>query len=210
MDLAVNGLRLMGHRYGVGRYVEYLLRHWADMPNPFGRIVIYTPGPLDDEIHMPGNAEHRIVSTVGPNAYWEQVVLARLRRQHELLFCPSYVVPLLGRGKTVLTHLGSYEALPSAFPTLERWKSRLIYQLSAHRADRVITVNQQPIPIQQLETRLRNIFEQRREKTMFIAGAGNLTYGEIIEVIDAAKGAGVTKVGIVTEAMRRRGGADAL
>ena len=44
---------------------------------------------------------------------------------------------------------------------------------------------------------------------MFIAGAGNLRYGEIIEVIDAAKGAGVTKVGIVTTAMRRSGGADA-
>ncbi len=79
-----------------------------------------------------------------------------------------------------------------------------------YTADRIITVNQQPVPIQQLETRLRNIFEQRREKTMFIAGAGNLRYGEIIEVIDAAKGAGVTKVGIVTEQMRRRGGADAL
>ncbi len=79
-----------------------------------------------------------------------------------------------------------------------------------YTADRLITVNQQPVPIQQLESRLRTIFEQRREKTMFIAGAGNLTYGEIIEVIDAAKGAGVTKVGIVTEAMRRAGGADAL
>ena len=79
-----------------------------------------------------------------------------------------------------------------------------------YTADRVITVNQQPIPIQSLETRLREIFEERREKTMFIAGAGNLRYGEIIEVIDAAKGAGVTKVGIVTEAMRRAGGAEAL
>jgi len=79
-----------------------------------------------------------------------------------------------------------------------------------YTADRVISVNQQPIPIQRLEERLRSIFEQRREKTMFIAGAGNLRYGEIIEVIDAAKGAGVTKVGIVTEAMRRAGGADAL
>ena len=79
-----------------------------------------------------------------------------------------------------------------------------------YTADRVITVNQQPIPLQQLEARLREIFEPRREKTMFIAGAGNLRYGEIIEVIDAAKGAGVTKVGIVTEAMRRAGGADAL
>ncbi len=79
-----------------------------------------------------------------------------------------------------------------------------------YTADRVITVNQQPIPLQQLESRLREIFEPRREKTMFIAGAGNLRYGEIIEVIDAAKGAGVTKVGIVTESMRRAGGADAL
>lgn len=79
-----------------------------------------------------------------------------------------------------------------------------------YTADRVISVNQQPIPIQSLEERLRSIFEQRSEKTMFVAGAGNLRYGEIIEVIDAAKGAGVTKIGIVTEAMRRAGGADAL
>ena len=79
-----------------------------------------------------------------------------------------------------------------------------------YTADRVISVNQQPVPVQLLESRLRDIFEQRREKTMFIAGAGNLRYGEIIEVIDAAKGAGVTKVGIVTTAMRRQGGADAL
>ena len=42
---------------------------------------------------------------------------------------------------------------------------------------------------------------------MFIMGAGNLRYGDIVEVIDAAKGAGVEKVGIVTEGMRRAGGA---
>ena len=79
-----------------------------------------------------------------------------------------------------------------------------------YTADRVITINQQPVAIQQLEARLRTIFEGRREKTMFIAGAANLTYGEIIEVIDAATGAGITKVGIVTDAMRKAGGADSL
>ena len=77
-------------------------------------------------------------------------------------------------------------------------------------ADRRISVNQQPMNMSTLEGELRQIFATRREKTMFIAGAGNLRYGEIIEVIDAAKGAGVTKVGIVTEAMRRAGGAEAL
>ena len=48
-----------------------------------------------------------------------------------------------------------------------------------------------------LEERLRNIYEQRKDKTMFIAAAGTLRYKDIIDVIDAAKGAGVEKVGIV-------------
>ncbi len=74
-------------------------------------------------------------------------------------------------------------------------------------ADRRISVNQQPMDMATLESDLRDIFETRREKTMFIAGAGTLTYGEIIDVIDAAQGAGVEKVGIVTEGMRRAAGA---
>jgi biopolymer transport protein TolR len=72
-----------------------------------------------------------------------------------------------------------------------------------YTADRQISVNKQPVTIGDLEGRLRDIFETRKEKTMFIAGDGSLRYGEIIAVIDAAKGAGVEKVGIVTEGMRR-------
>lgn len=76
-----------------------------------------------------------------------------------------------------------------------------------YTADRRISVNKQDVTIQELESRLRSIFETRKDKTMFIAGAGALRYGDIVEVIDAAKGAGVEKVGIVTEAMRRAAGA---
>ena len=75
-----------------------------------------------------------------------------------------------------------------------------------YTADRRISVNKQDVTIQDLETRLRNIFEQRKEKTMFIVAAGTLRYGDIVEVIDAAKGAGVEKVGIVTEGMRTAAG----
>jgi biopolymer transport protein ExbD len=75
-----------------------------------------------------------------------------------------------------------------------------------YTADRRISVNKQDITIQELETRLRLIFEQRKEKTMFIVAAGTLRYGDIVEVIDAAKGAGVEKVGIVTEGMRQAAG----
>ena len=73
--------------------------------------------------------------------------------------------------------------------------------------DRHITINHQPVGINELESRLRDIFETKKDKTMFIAGDGGLRYGDIIQVIDAAKGAGVEKVGIVTEDMRRGGSA---
>jgi biopolymer transport protein ExbD len=76
-----------------------------------------------------------------------------------------------------------------------------------YTADRRIAVNNQPVDMEGLEDYLRNVFETRKEKTMFIAGAGTLRYGDIIAVIDAAKGAGVEKVGIVTERMRAGGGA---
>jgi len=69
--------------------------------------------------------------------------------------------------------------------------------------DKQITINKQAVAVNELESRLRTIFEERKDKTMFIAGAGNLRYGDIVTVIDAAKGAGVEKVGIVTEGMRR-------
>jgi len=74
-------------------------------------------------------------------------------------------------------------------------------------ADKSIAVNHQPIPLEQLEGKLRDIFESRKEKTMFIVGDPSLRYGEIVTVIDAAKGAGVEKVGIVTEGMRKAAGA---
>ncbi|MBZ5556146.1 MAG: biopolymer transporter ExbD [Acidobacteriia bacterium] len=74
-------------------------------------------------------------------------------------------------------------------------------------ADKKIAINNQDVTLPQLSERLRNIFEQRKDKTMFIIGAGTLRYKDIMEVIDAAKGVGVDKVGIVTEGMRRAGGA---
>ena len=69
-------------------------------------------------------------------------------------------------------------------------------------ADRRISINKQDVTLADLENRLRTVFEQRKDKTMFIAGAPSLRYGEVVDVIDAAKGAGVEKVGIVTEGMR--------
>jgi biopolymer transport protein TolR len=76
-----------------------------------------------------------------------------------------------------------------------------------YTADKKISVNHQDIAIGDLESRLRSIFDQRKDKTMFIAADGSLRYKDIVEVIDAAKGAGVDKVSIVTEGMRKAAGA---
>jgi biopolymer transport protein ExbD len=76
-----------------------------------------------------------------------------------------------------------------------------------YEADKRISLNKQDVTLKELETRLRNIYDQRKDKTMFLIAAGTLRYKDIVDVIDAAKGAGVEKVGIVTEGMRKAGGA---
>ena len=72
-----------------------------------------------------------------------------------------------------------------------------------YTGDKRISVNKQDVTLPELEEKLRGIFEERKDKTMFISGDGTLRYGDIVNVIDAAKGAGVEKVGIVTEGMRK-------
>jgi biopolymer transport protein ExbD len=69
--------------------------------------------------------------------------------------------------------------------------------------DHVLSINKQPVVRDDLPRRLQEIFDQRKEKTLFIVGDGLLPYSEIIYVIDSAKSAGVEKVGIVTEGMRK-------
>lgn len=71
-----------------------------------------------------------------------------------------------------------------------------------YQADRQIAINKQPVGLAELESRLRQIFADRRDKTLYIAGAGSLRYGDIVAVVDAGKGAGVERVGIITEGMK--------
>jgi biopolymer transport protein TolR len=75
-----------------------------------------------------------------------------------------------------------------------------------YTAEKHISVNKQDVTIADLQDKLRDIFEERKDKTMFIAGAETLRYGDIVAVIDAARGAGVEKVGIVTAGMRKAAG----
>jgi biopolymer transport protein ExbD len=72
-----------------------------------------------------------------------------------------------------------------------------------YTAEKQLSINKGPVELADLESRLREIFQGRRDKTLYVSGAGSLRYGDIVTVIDAAKGAGVTRVGVITEGMRR-------
>jgi biopolymer transport protein ExbD len=75
-----------------------------------------------------------------------------------------------------------------------------------YSADRGLSINHQQVLLIDLESRLRAVFDGRVDKTLFLTAAGTLRYGDVVEVIDAAKGAGVQRVGIITEGMRRAAG----
>lgn len=100
--------------------------------------------------------------------------------------------------------------LPAETKTAQQQQETDVSQIMLeYTADRRISINRQDVTLPELESRLRTIFETRKVKTMFIAGAETLRYRDIVQVIDAAKGAGVEKVGIVTAGMRRAAGVQA-
>lgn len=74
--------------------------------------------------------------------------------------------------------------------------------LLQYTADRRLAVNSQPVTLDALEETLRGIYSTRRDKTLFLDGDASLRYQEVVQVMDAAKGAGVQSLGVVTPRMK--------
>ncbi len=62
-----------------------------------------------------------------------------------------------------------------------------------------LAINQEPTSITELGTKLRDIYSARANKNMFISASAKLPYGDVVKIIDIAKGAGVQDVGLLTE-----------
>jgi biopolymer transport protein ExbD len=62
-----------------------------------------------------------------------------------------------------------------------------------------LMINSDDVTIDQLGTRLFDIYSARANKNMFILGDPGLPFGDVINVIDIAKGAGVGDVGLMTD-----------
>jgi biopolymer transport protein ExbD len=72
-----------------------------------------------------------------------------------------------------------------------------------YAVDGRLAINHQPVALEDLHARLASLYATRRDKTLYLMGDGRLPYGRIVDAIDIAKGAGVDRVGVVTESMRR-------
>jgi biopolymer transport protein TolR len=83
-------------------------------------------------------------------------------------------------------------------PTIDT--SRIVAE---YTADRRFTINKREFDVAAAEGAFREVFQGRRDKTLYLMGDPSVFYGEVARIIDAARGAGVDRVGIVTERMRR-------
>lgn len=59
-------------------------------------------------------------------------------------------------------------------------------------------INQEDTDMKRLGTRLEEIFKTRAERVVFVKADPDLEYQSVAKAIDAAKGAGIDKVGLMT------------
>lgn len=68
-------------------------------------------------------------------------------------------------------------------------------------ANGALKINQDDVQKEYLAARLEDIFKTRADRTMFVRGDKNINFGAVAEVIDIAKGAGIDKIGLITQEM---------
>ncbi|MEO8360624.1 MAG: biopolymer transporter ExbD [Vicinamibacteria bacterium] len=63
-----------------------------------------------------------------------------------------------------------------------------------------ISINKLPVAsLQELDQKLKDIFQTRTDKTLFVRGDAKSLYGKVVEAMDIARGAGVERVGIISD-----------
>jgi biopolymer transport protein ExbD len=74
--------------------------------------------------------------------------------------------------------------------------------VAEYSADHRLRLNRQEVAMADAADWFQTAYATRRDKTLFVIGDGSVRYGEIAALIDIASGAGVDRVGIITEGMR--------
>lgn len=139
MHIGVSAWRLHGQRLGIGRYIEYILKEWNTLLGPQDRVTVFTRSPLDTSaLGLSSAFTTRILQPAMTNALWENLLLPRAARDVDVLFGPSYTLPLLAGPRSVVAIHSVDEAQPGVVTFRHRMTYSQKYRWSARRAEKVI------------------------------------------------------------------------
>jgi len=112
-----------------------------------------------------------------------------------LLIIFMVITPLTPKGLDALVPQPSKE---KSAPDDEALRKTIVISVDARGH---LKINQDPISINDLGSRLEDIFKSRNERIMFVKGDPDTDFGDVAAVIDIAKGAGLDKIGLITKAI---------
>jgi len=115
-----------------------------------------------------------------------------------LLIIFMVVTPLAQRGLDI--------SLPQPPPPNQPEQKSPSSQIVLALEEGGITVNKAPVSMEDLESKLKDVFQARSDKTIFVRATGPVPYGRVVQAMDVAKGAGVERIGIISDKMIEEAG----
>ena len=109
-----------------------------------------------------------------------------------LLIIFMVAAPMLQRGVEV--------NLPVASRSQEIASDRIFVNVPlSFREDRRVFIGQDPVRVDALTERMRQLMVNRTDRQVFLRGDGGVELQELMDIMDRLKNAGVEKVGIVSK-----------
>jgi biopolymer transport protein TolR len=112
-----------------------------------------------------------------------------------LLIIFMVVTPLAQKGLDI--------ALPQPNPNQKKPDSApntVVLALEQTPTGPIYSVNKSAVgSLEELDNRLKDIFQTRSDKTLFVRATPDVQYGRVVEAMDVARGAGVERIGIISE-----------
>ena len=139
MRIAFNGQRLAGQPFGVGRYLEYLLRYWNKQLKDGEEMTVFVRRPPPAWLAELGpRIRTELLESKLSGIPWENLRLGPAARDYDVLFCPAYSAPIFIRGPLVVANHSVNETEPLAHSWLYRQTYARLFQYNARQADAVI------------------------------------------------------------------------
>ncbi len=109
-----------------------------------------------------------------------------------LLIIFMVTAPLMQRGLDV--------NLPEARRADQISSERLFVTVPAsYRTDNLVQIDDEQVPIEMIAERIRLEMADRTDRNVFLRGDGDITYQELMTVIDKLKEGGVEEVGLIAD-----------